>query len=212
MQGERIAEINASKGLLPGGPTEIFEPMGRHQFIKLIEEGLLPESKVLDIGCGCLRGGYWLINFLRPGNYYGIEPTKPHLEVGLDVLFDNEILEEKKPNFSHNADFDLTVFDERFDFLIARSIWSHASLEQIDKMLDGFISQTGDNGVFLTSYVKVYQESAEYKGSEFSWPAIGYMPKTLRNLIQDRGLHVEDQEFVSHQFWLKISKKPSHQS
>jgi hypothetical protein len=49
----------------------VLEIAGRLQFAMLIREGVYPSSKVLDIGCGCLRGGYWLIHFLGS---FGLEP------------------------------------------------------------------------------------------------------------------------------------------
>jgi hypothetical protein len=41
-----------------GGPVKDFEKLGRLQLMLLLQEGVYPHSKVLDIGCGCLRGGY----------------------------------------------------------------------------------------------------------------------------------------------------------
>lgn len=38
-----------------GVPRQTFEVGGRAQFVRLLNHGLTPESKVLDIGCGCLR-------------------------------------------------------------------------------------------------------------------------------------------------------------
>ena len=63
-----------SSTIFLGGPTKFIEIVGRLQLIILLKEGLYPDSKVLDIGCGCLRGGYWLIHFLNPNCYFGIEP------------------------------------------------------------------------------------------------------------------------------------------
>jgi hypothetical protein len=42
---------------------------------------------VLDVGCGALRVGYWLIHFLEPENYYGIEPKKRMLGTGRKALW-----------------------------------------------------------------------------------------------------------------------------
>lgn len=200
--GERLAKL----GHQPGGPPEIFEPVGRHQFAKLIESGLLPDSHVLDIGCGCLRGGYWLIHFLRPGHYCGIEPNQGMLRAGIDVLLSPELLEEKRPRFDHNDEFDLTVFGRKFDFFLARSIWSHASLQQIERMLDQFIVCGSESSVFLTSYVRALKPDAEYKGDEFSWPAVRYLPETLHGVIRERGLEVVEEEEVALQTWLRITK------
>jgi len=43
-------------------------------------------DKLLDIGCGALCGGYWMINFLRPGCYFGVEPNTFMFEEGVKHL------------------------------------------------------------------------------------------------------------------------------
>src|SRR5262249_5133609 len=73
-----------------GVPVPTFDRGGRTHLIALLKEGLNPESKVLDIGCGCLRVAYWLIRFLDAGCYYGIEPARQRVEYGLKYLFTRE--------------------------------------------------------------------------------------------------------------------------
>jgi hypothetical protein len=63
-----------------GVPLATFEQAGRGRLIALLAEGLNPESKGFDIGCGTLRVGYWLVRFLDPGSYYGIEPARERVE------------------------------------------------------------------------------------------------------------------------------------
>ena len=69
-RAERLAQ-----DMFLGGPVETFEAIGRLQLITLLRCGLYPDSRVLDLGCGSLRGGYWLVHFLRPERYFGIEPN-----------------------------------------------------------------------------------------------------------------------------------------
>jgi SAM-dependent methyltransferase len=135
-----------------GGPAHEFEAMGRFQLITLLRCGLYPDSKVVDIGCGCLRGGYWLINFLQPGKYFGIEPNLEMLAVGKNQILGTPLLEEKRPHFLSNDRFDLGGFGEVFDFFIASSVWIHASKQQICNMLDSFSSWGADDSVFLANY------------------------------------------------------------
>src|SRR5258707_409134 len=88
-----------------GVPLETFEHAGRSQLMALRNEGLSPESKVLDFGCGCLRIAWWLVRFLGPGCYYGIEPARKRVELGLEYLFTPEELKRKQPRFDFNPDF-----------------------------------------------------------------------------------------------------------
>src|SRR5258708_22118404 len=71
----RAEEMISCHGFL-GVPVETFAEAGRRQLEALLEEGLRPESRVLDIGCGCLRAAYWLIHYLDPRCYCGLEPAR----------------------------------------------------------------------------------------------------------------------------------------
>src|SRR5687768_7980700 len=97
-----------------GGPRKDFERLGRHMFVLLLKEGLLPQHKVLDIGAGALRAGYWYIHFLDPGGYCGIEPHPKMLKAGRELILEPGLEIEKKARFSDNDRFDFSVFGERF--------------------------------------------------------------------------------------------------
>lgn len=150
-----------------GGPVETFEAIGRLQLIALLRCGLYPDSRVLDLGCGSLRGGYWLVHFLRPERYFGIEPNAAMLEVGKNEILGAELLAEKRPDFLTNENFDPAEFGVEFDFFLARSIWTHASREQIEQMLDAFARYGAGDSVFLTSFLPA--EHGETGYSDTDW-------------------------------------------
>jgi len=149
-----------------GGPAHEFEAMGRLQLITLLRCGLYPDSKVVDIGCGCLRGGYWLINFLERGNYFGIEPNGEMLALGKNEILGPTLLEEKRPRFLTNDRFDLSEFGEVFDFFVASSVWIHACKRQIRAMLDAFDSWGTGNAVFLANFLPA-KPGKDYNGDRW---------------------------------------------
>jgi hypothetical protein len=163
---ERAIKIQA-EGIYLGGLLNNFEIGGRKLLITLLSEGIIPSSKVLDIGCGCLRGGYWLIHFLDEGCYFGIEPNVEMVNGGVKILLEPGLADLKKPKFDHNDVFDFKVFGEKFDFFVARSIWTHASKLQIQKMLDGFLKTSKPESVFITSYLKPTLFKPDYKGTKW---------------------------------------------
>src|SRR5882757_763687 len=150
-----------------GVPLENFEFAGREQFTYLLQAGLNPDSKVLDIGCGVLRAGYWLIHFLDPGCYCGIEPHKGRLETGTHSIVEPEVMQCKAPRFDTNPNFDTSVFGEKIDFFLAYSIWTHAAKPQIQTMLDGFIRDSNDSAAFLVSYLPSGWRHADYTGDQW---------------------------------------------
>lgn len=200
-----------------GVPIDTFETAGRRQFVALLREGLIPESRVLDIGCGCLRTAYWLIRFLDTGCYYGIEPAHMRVEYGLSYLFTPEILRNKEPRFDFNPDFDSSVFNTQFDFFLAGSIWSHASKKQIEMTLDSFVRDSCPQGVFLTSYIPAQSPEEDYLGSHWVGTShesdISGVIKHLFSWIEvqchKRQLQVEELpgEAFDGQTWLRINWK-----
>lgn len=152
-----------SRGFV-GIPLETFEPGGREQFIYLLRAGLQPGSKVVDLGCGVLRAGYWLIRFLEEGCYCGIEPHRERLEIGIHHILEPEILRLKHPRFDTNASFDTSVFRLRFDFFLAYSVWTHASKLQIRTMLDSFVRDSTETAVFLVTFLPSSPRHPDYQG------------------------------------------------
>ena len=197
-----------------GGPVKDFEAAGRHQLAILLQEGLYPSSKVVDIGCGCLRGGYWLIHFLDKGCYFGIEPNVEMIDAGLAHFLEKDTAKEKCPRFDNNPNFDTSVFSEKFDFFLARSIWTHASKSQIETMLSSFVNDSSDKGVFLTSYLPVGLLGQDYRGDKW----VGKSHESDKpGLIRHRFDWLEDQcrkrnlkakelgaEIFNDQIWLRI--------
>ena len=206
------------EGIFLGGPAKFFKTAGQKQLTTLLSEGLTPASKVLDIGCGCLRGGYWLIHFLDKGCYFGIEPNTEMLDAGLRILLEPELLDLKTPRFDPNSNFDFSIFEVKFDYLVARSIWTHASKQQIQTMLDGFVGSVNTDGIFITSYIRPTLLKRDYKATQW----IGRSHESDRpgiarhslNWIQTectkRGLtvnEIKEQEYnFGNQTWIKIKK------
>jgi glycosyl transferase family 4 len=213
---EKARRMEAEGGFL-GVPIEEFEAEGRLQLVVLLRHGLRPDSKLLDIGCGCLRGGYWLIHFLQPGCYCGIEPRRDRLQLGLGHLFEPAVLVDKQPRFDHNAELDSSVFGERFDFFLARSIWTHASKPQIARMLDAFLRDTHPAAIFLTSYVppepphrpELMGEAWIGTGLESNVPGIAYHSfEWIARECRARGLDVREtsQDDYGGQRWLLVRR------
>lgn len=162
---QRTADLASSMFL--GGPPKHFARVGRNQLAVLLNNGLSTDSMVLDVGCGALRGGYWIMRVLDPGHYCGIEPNAAMLAAGLERIVEPDVVERAAPRFDHNDRFDFEVFGTTFDYVVARSIWTHAAKPQIEAMLDSFVAVAGEGAVFLTSVLPVSDERPDYTGEEW---------------------------------------------
>lgn len=148
---QRKAE-ELSRAQFVGGRVERFEADGRLMLIALVRRGLTPDAHVFDVGCGALRAGYWLIHFLDAGRYHGIEPARERLDAARAALLEPGLEEQRRPEFANNDDFDLGTFGVAPDFVLARSVWSHAAKRQIIAMLDSFRDVAAPGALLLASY------------------------------------------------------------
>lgn len=214
---EDIARQNA--GFL-GGPPEVFDEVGREQLAALLHYGLTMSSFVLDIGCGCLRGGRWIIPLLEPGHYCGIEPMKHMVVRGLRDFVPHEIAKIKHPRFDHNDRFDFGVFSEKFSHFIARSIWTHASKGQIEQMMDGVAKWGTDDVVFLASFRPArLLRYGDYKGDEWVGKShesaesgmVAHKMSWIRGAAAKRGLsaRLSDRRPVNGQPWCVMTRAKS---
>ncbi len=95
------------------GPPEKYDLVGAMQFNLLTHLGLREFHYLLDIGCGSLRAGRLFIPYLLSGHYYGIEPQSWLVEEGLNKELGREILQLKRPVFSHDSDFNCLQFNQQ---------------------------------------------------------------------------------------------------
>lgn len=111
------------------GPEKNWNSLPRVVIKQLFNYGLSPDTCLLDIGCGSLRTGRFLIPFLNTGNYHGLEPEKTMVDAGLLNELIPEIINFKKPQFYFNKDFELPPI--KFDIAIAIQVFIHCGPDQL---------------------------------------------------------------------------------
>jgi SAM-dependent methyltransferase len=212
---EDKARLLEQRGVFLGGPLRKFEAVGRDTLGLLRRHALRRDSTVLDVGCGCLRIGYWLIDFLDAGRYCGIEPNVPMLEAGIGGLLEPGTVETKRPRFDHNNRFDFAPFAARFDFVVARSIWTHAAPAQIATMLDQFAATAAPNGVFFASYKPCRFYERSYAGSTWvgsdetkrEGGTVRYRFCDIAQLARARALEATELDREHGQVWIRIARR-----
>jgi len=200
------------------GPPEMYEILGRYQFELLLSWGLQPHHSLLDLGCGSLRAGRSFIQYLGPENYFGIEPSRKVLEDGIKHNLNRRVFEEKKPTFSNDGEFNLSVFNKRFDFILAHSILTHAAQHQIKKCFTEARKVMTATSVFFANYNK---GETDYTGKKWVYPledcdegfhgAVTYTFSRLCSLAREAGLDCAeiDVEHPTGSTWLLVGE-PNH--
>jgi len=129
-----------------------WDELGELQLEFLIAQGLRPEHRLLDVGCGALRAGVRFVEYLQPGGYYGIDINQSLLDAGFELELPDH-LRSKLPreNLRATDRFDCD-FGVQFDFAIAQSLFTHMSLNQIRLCLFRVAKVMPPGARFLASY------------------------------------------------------------
>jgi cyclopropane fatty-acyl-phospholipid synthase-like methyltransferase len=142
-------QINAGKHRdMVGG---MWEEIGRLQFEFLRARGLKPGHRLLDIGCGSLRGGIHAIKYLETGNYYGLDMNPSLIEAARHEL-KLAGLTHKNPHLAVSDRFELGLFRQKFDYLLAHSVFTHVFANHIIRCLAEVREVLASKGQFFATF------------------------------------------------------------
>ncbi len=169
------------------GAPEGWELKRRFQIDFLKKQGLKPEHYLLDIGCGTLRGGIPMIDYLDRGHYYGIEVRDFVLDEGRKELSDAG-LQYKEPELivCENLDqFDPLV---RFDYIWAYAVLIHMKDEIADSCFRTVARLLKREGLFFGNINTEPTPDGEWKG----FPIVKRPVAFYESLAGRYGLKVEN--------------------
>jgi SAM-dependent methyltransferase len=168
------------------GPPERYDLASAGQFSLLTALGLREGNTLLDIGCGSLRGGRLFITYLKPGKYFGIEPEQWLIDQGIETEMGHDLVALKKPSFSNDSNFTLSSFERKFDFMLAQSIFSHASQAQIRRCFSEAKKVLEPSGIFAATF---FPGETNYEGTDWVYPGCCYYTLDyFTKLAADEGL------------------------
>jgi len=185
------------------GPADKYDILGALQFKVLTDLGLREHHRLLDIGCGSLRGGRLFIVYLKPGKYFGIEPNQELVETGIKEELGQSVIDLKGPQFAYNTEFE-PPGDDRFDFVLAQSIFSHAAPYQVEDCLNMAGRRLTDDGLFVATFFPGNVPQRK----QWSRPIVRYSLPWLTRKAADYGLVLGELDYghPSGQTWVKIVK------
>ncbi len=169
------------------GPSRLWKMKRQFQIDYLKSVGLKPESFLLDIGCGTLRGGVPLIEYLESGHYHGVERRAEVLEEGKKELEKNG-LSGKSPVLRAVEDLSTESFGRKFDFIWAFSVLIHLEDDILFGCLD-FVSRHLEEGGSFYANVKLGV------GNEGKWEEFPVVWRTLEFYQENAaryGMNVEE--------------------
>ncbi|MGW8063862.1 class I SAM-dependent methyltransferase [Streptomyces ziwulingensis] len=181
--------------------------LGRMQFDYLVEHGLRPEHRMLDIGCGNLRGGWRFIDHLDTAHYYGID-ISPDILIAAKRTLTERGLQAKLPHLTLVGDLGLDFLPGgHFDVVHAHSVFSHSPPSVIDECLAHVGRVLTDTGFFDFTFDRTENTEHQVLGEDFY-----YRTDTLLTLAAQHNLHARfmaDWERRPHgQSKIRVSRSP----
>ena len=173
--------------------------LGQMQFDYLVEHGLKPADRLLEIGCGNLRGGWRFIEYLDAGNYYGIDISPDILLAAHDTVVRYE-LQDKLPRLTPVRDLTFASLpDDWFSVVHAHSVFSHCPIEVLDECLRHIGRILRPDGFFDFTFNRTESKEHHVLREDFY-----FRTETLIRLAETHGL---DARFMKD--W---EKRPHKQS
>lgn len=152
----------------------MWDEIGLLQFDFLVAQGLKPCHRLMDVGCGSLRGGVHFARYLDCGNYYGVDLNRTLIDAGYEHEFKPRGLDRRVPrnNLQATAEFDFSPFDQPFDFALALSVFTHLPLNTIRVCLERLAPSMAAGGVF---YATVFEGNP----NEPTWKPVRHQPGNI---------------------------------
>ena len=174
-----------------------WEELGALQFQFLLERGLRPHHRLLDVGCGSLRGGVHFIRYLEPGNYVGIDKQHELLEAGRTIELARAGLDGSEPRLHTTGEFDLDWLgpETRFDFALAQSVVTHLRPGLVRLCFERVVARLAAGGVFYASFFEAEDDQVAlgpahgWRHDELQHPR--YPLSVLRSLAEEAGAQLE---------------------
>ncbi|MGD9897420.1 MAG: hypothetical protein AB7T14_10150 [Candidatus Methylacidiphilaceae bacterium] len=166
-----------AKGIQELGPKNyiggLWEEIGELQFRFLVEQGLRPEHVLLDVGCGCLRGGIHFIRYLEPGHYLGMDKEALLLEAGEREL-GPDLVREKRPELRVSGSFAFHRFSRRPQWALAQSLFTHLCRRDLERCLHRLRRIMLPGGAFYATFFEASSPNQNPKVSH----SLGYFTYT----------------------------------
>lgn len=182
---QRASRLARRHGMV--GPADLWEMKRRFQIQFLRGVGLLPQHQFLDLGCGTLRGGIPLIEYLDVGHYTGIDVRAAVLEEGRRELAEAE-LERRTPRLLWCADLHDFEVGQRFDVIWAFAVLIHMSDSVLNGALAFVARHLEPSGIFYATVNIGNRPEGSWQG----FPIVSRTFEFYQQVVSHHGLTLED--------------------
>jgi SAM-dependent methyltransferase len=136
------------------GNADDWERHGQLQFQFLKSQGLKPEHRLTEIGCGTGRLARKVVPYLEPGHYLGVDLSALAV-ASVEQLSKQEGWNRQHPSFVVSS---VPPAEPAADFLWCFSVSVHLPVEEWRAVVRGAAAAMHEDSQFLFSYVPERQE------------------------------------------------------
>jgi len=146
----------------------LWDDLGPAQAEFLIAQGLKPEHRLLDIGCGALRGGVHFVRYLAAGGYFGIDRNAALIEAGYTEELARAGLTERLPrsNLRVVDDFDAADFGVPFDMGLAFSVFTHLPFNDVRVCLERWTEVAAPGSALFATIFAIPEGAPSWRSVE----------------------------------------------
>ena len=130
-----------------------WDETGIIQMQMLLAEGLKPQHRLLDVGCGPLRTGCRLVPYLNPGNYWGTDLSGDLMRQGYrQELTEGDRARLPRSQLVEDRDFSFPGIPDTFDYLLCFAVFTHLPLNHLRRCLHNLAPHMAKGGRFFATY------------------------------------------------------------
>ncbi len=148
----------------------MWDEIGEFQLQVLKEHELTPQSTVLDVGCGSLRGGRKIIPYLEPGNYWGTELSGGMLNSGREILESDGLL-DRRPNLIHTSNFSFDrLAGVEFTHVMFWGVFTDVPPESVAEAIHGLPELLTEGSIVIATFGLSDKHRSDYRQIRFMQP------------------------------------------
>jgi SAM-dependent methyltransferase len=169
------------------GRPELWQLKREFQISFLRAHGLEPGHTLVDVGCGTLRGGIPIIEYLDAGGYVGIDVRPDVIEEARRELREAG-LEHKRPELIAASSLASVDLGRAADRVWAFSVLMHLDDERLDECFDFARRHLAGDGVFYANAITAELPAARWR----EFPVLSRTVDVYRERAARAGLSVRD--------------------
>jgi len=130
--------------------------------------GLEPHHRLLDFGCGTLRTGKHLIEYLDEGRYVGVDISRGAVRYAMDLVSMDEGLNRKRPRVQRVRPFEVLELPWTPDFILCHSVFTHLTPPAAEKTFRQLRRVMGESTTLaFTAFCEKAYSHAKYKDIQY---------------------------------------------